>query len=153
MKRRYRNILCTGIIALGAMLAPRYARAQDTSGGSMHSDSMSSNLSSKMPSKSYGVEIRDFAFGPMTLTVPVGATVTWTNKDEEPHTVYSNDDVFRSKALDTDEAFSFTFEKAGTYNYFCSVHPKMMATIIVGADKKPVATDQKMDGTPISKLN
>lgn len=87
----------------------------------------------------YTVSIQDFSFQPETLNVPVGATVTWTNKDEEPHTVFSSDDVFKSKALDTDEKFSFTFERAGTYKYFCSVHPKMVATIVVGSSAKKSA--------------
>ena len=78
-------------------------------------------------------KIDNFSFGPTTLTVPVGTTVTWTNRDDIPHTVVSTDDpkVFKSKVLDTDEKFSFTFTKAGTYPYFCSVHPKMTGTVIV----------------------
>ena len=77
------------------------------------------------------VKIDNFSFGPQTLTVPVGATVTWTNRDDIPHTVVSTDGVFKSKVRDTDEKFSYTFTKAGTYPYFCSVHPKMTGTIVV----------------------
>jgi|HubBroStandDraft_6_1064221.scaffolds.fasta_scaffold370443_2 plastocyanin len=77
------------------------------------------------------VSIDNFMFTPMELTVPVGATVTWTNKDDVPHTVVSVDHLFKSKALDTDDTFSFTFQNAGTYEYFCSVHPRMTAKIIV----------------------
>jgi plastocyanin len=77
------------------------------------------------------VKIDDFSFGPQTVTVPVGATVTWTNRDDIPHTVVSTDGVFKSKVRDTDEKFSYTFTKAGTYPYFCSVHPKMTGTIVV----------------------
>ena len=79
------------------------------------------------------VKIDNFNFGPVTVTVPVGATVTWTNRDDIPHTVVSTDDpkVFKSKVLDTDEKFSFTFSKAGTYPYFCSIHPKMTGKVIV----------------------
>jgi len=79
------------------------------------------------------VKIDNFSFGPVTLTVPVGATVTWTNRDDIPHTVVSTDDAktFKSKVLDTDEKFSFNFSKAGTYPYFCSIHPKMTAKVIV----------------------
>jgi plastocyanin len=77
------------------------------------------------------VKIDNFSFGPGTLTVPVGATVTWTNRDDIPHTVVSTDGVFKSKVLDTDEKFSFTFSKAGTYPYFCSIHPKMTGKVIV----------------------
>ena len=60
-----------------------------------------------------------------------GSTVTWINKDDVPHTVVSVDHLFKSKALDTDDTFSFTFPNAGTYEYFCSVHPRMTAKIIV----------------------
>ena len=77
------------------------------------------------------VKIDNFSFGPGTLTVPVGTTVTWTNRDDIPHTVVSTDGVFKSKVLDTDEKFSFTFSKTGTYPYFCSIHPKMTAKVIV----------------------
>ena len=79
------------------------------------------------------VKIDNFSFGPATLTVSAGTTVTWTNRDDIPHTVTSSDDpkVFKSKVLDTDEKFSFTFTKSGTYPYFCSIHPKMTAKVIV----------------------
>jgi plastocyanin len=77
------------------------------------------------------VKIDNFAFGPQTLTVPVGTTVTWTNGDDIPHTTVSTDEVFKSKAMDTDEKFSFKFTKAGTYSYYCSVHPKMTGKVVV----------------------
>ncbi len=76
------------------------------------------------------IKIDNFSFGPTTLTVSVGTTVTWTNRDDIPHTVVSTDGVFKSKVLDTDEKFSFTFSKAGTYPYFCSIHPKMTGKVI-----------------------
>jgi plastocyanin len=77
------------------------------------------------------VSIDNFSFGPADLTVPVGTTVTWTNKDDVPHNVVSNDKLFASPVLDTDEQFSFTFKKAGTFGYYCSIHPKMTAKVIV----------------------
>jgi plastocyanin len=77
------------------------------------------------------VKIDNFSFGPQTVTVPVGATVTWINRDDIPHTVVSTDGVFKSKVRDTDEKFSYTFTKAGTYPYYCSVHPKMTGQIVV----------------------
>jgi len=77
------------------------------------------------------VKIDNFSFGPASLTVAAGTTVTWTNNDDVPHTVVSDDKQFKSKALDTDDKFSYTFTKPGTYNYFCSVHPKMTAKIVV----------------------
>lgn len=77
------------------------------------------------------VKIDNFSFTPQTLTIAVGTTVTWTNRDDIPHTVVSTDGVFKSKVRDTDEKFSYTFTKAGTYPYFCSVHPKMTGKIVV----------------------
>jgi plastocyanin len=77
------------------------------------------------------VKIDNFVFGPQAITVPVGTTVTWTNSDDIPHTAVSTDGVFKSKVMDTDEKFSYTFSKAGTYSYFCSVHPKMTGQIVV----------------------
>jgi plastocyanin len=77
------------------------------------------------------VNINNFVFGPAVLTVPVGATVTWINHDDDPHTVVADDRSFKSKALDTDEKFSFTFSKPGEYSYFCSVHPHMTGKVVV----------------------
>jgi plastocyanin len=77
------------------------------------------------------VKIDNFVFGPETITVPVGATVTWTNKDDIPHTSVSTEGVFKSKVLDTDEKFSYTFNKAGTYSYYCTIHPKMTGKVVV----------------------
>ena len=77
------------------------------------------------------VKIDNFVFGPETITVPVGATVTWTNKDDIPHTTVSTDGVFKSKVMDTDEKFSHTFDKAGTYPYYCTIHPKMTGKVVV----------------------
>jgi len=77
------------------------------------------------------VKIDNFSFSPATITIPVGTTVRWTNHDDIPHTVVSDDRTFKSKALDTDEQFTYTFTKPGTYNYFCSIHPKMTAVVVV----------------------
>ena len=77
------------------------------------------------------VKVDNFTFGPQTLTVPLNTTVTWVNRDDIPHVIVSNDGVFKSKALDTDEKYSFTFTKAGTYAYFCGIHPKMTGKIVV----------------------
>jgi plastocyanin len=78
------------------------------------------------------VTIKDFAFSPTPLTVKAGTKVTWDNTDEEPHTVVSVDgQTFKSPALDTDDKFSFTFNTPGTYKYFCSVHPRMVGTVVV----------------------
>jgi plastocyanin len=79
------------------------------------------------------VFIDNFSFTPASITVPVGTKLTWTNKDDVPHNVVSNDGYFSSKALDTDDKFSFTFDKAGSYDYYCSIHPRMTAKVIVQA--------------------
>jgi plastocyanin len=75
--------------------------------------------------------INDHAFRPETLTVPVGTTVVWKNDDDTVHTVVARDGTFRSQALDTKDKFSFIFDKAGTFEYFCSLHPYMKAKVVV----------------------
>src|SRR5438034_10866200 len=83
-------------------------------------------------SKQNTIEIKDFAFNPQTITVKSGEKITWTNRDEEPHTVVSVEKQFKkSSALDTDQTFTITAGAPGTYTYFCSVHPKMTGTIVV----------------------
>ena len=78
------------------------------------------------------IEIKDFAFNPQTITVKTGQTITWINRDEEPHTVVSVEKQFKkSSALDTDQTFTITAGAPGTYSYFCSVHPKMTGKIVV----------------------
>lgn len=77
------------------------------------------------------VKIDNFSFGPVAITVRVGTTVTWINRDDIPHTVVSTDKVFKSKVLDTDEKFSYTLTKPGEYPYFCSIHPKMTGKVVV----------------------
>ena len=89
-----------------------------------------SALSAGAPATSE-VKIDNFSFGPAALTISAGTTVTWINRDDIPHTVVSPDKVFKSKVLDTDEKFSFTFDKPGEYGYFCSVHPKMTGKVVV----------------------
>ncbi|HYL47658.1 MAG TPA: cupredoxin family copper-binding protein [Candidatus Limnocylindrales bacterium] len=82
-------------------------------------------------SAAVAVRIDNFSFGPQEITVAPGTKVTWTNRDDIPHTVVSTNQLFKSKALDTDDQFSFTFDKPGTYEYFCSIHPKMTGKVIV----------------------
>jgi len=77
------------------------------------------------------VHIDNFQFSPATLTVSAGTTVLWTNQDDMVHTVTSSDRVFSSPSLETDQTFTFTFTKPGTYTYFCKLHPRMTATVIV----------------------
>ena len=77
------------------------------------------------------IKIDNYSFTPADITVAAGTTVTWVNHDDVPHTVRNNDGTLKSKALDTDDKFSMTFDKPGTYEYFCSVHPKMTARVVV----------------------
>jgi plastocyanin len=80
------------------------------------------------------VSIDNFTFGPQTLMVKAGTTVTWTNKDDIPHGIASANNAFtKSKALDTDDSYSFTFTTPGTYQYFCYIHPHMTGTVVVEA--------------------
>jgi len=96
------------------------------------------------------VKIDNFTFEPQVLTVKAGTTVTWTNVDDIPHTVASKTPkLFKSKALDTDDSFSFTFREPGTFEYFCSLHPHMTATVKVEAtvgEAAPAAVSQSRDG-------
>src|SRR3974390_2463642 len=77
------------------------------------------------------VRIDNFNFTPPTLVVAPGTTVTWTNADDSPHTVREKDGKFKSAALDTDDKFSQTFVAPGEYEYFCSIHPRMVGQIVV----------------------
>ena len=80
------------------------------------------------------VKIDNFTYNPQQITVKAGTTVTWINHDDIPHTVVSKTLIFKSKALDTDDKFSFTFTTPGTFPYFCSLHPHMTGSIVVEAD-------------------
>jgi plastocyanin len=79
------------------------------------------------------VHIDAFAFAPQRVSVKTGATVTWINDDDIPHTVASSGKFFKSRALDTKDKFSFAFTTPGTYEYFCSLHPHMTRSIVVEA--------------------
>ncbi|WP_336492051.1 cupredoxin domain-containing protein [Methylobacterium nigriterrae] len=77
------------------------------------------------------IRIDNFTFGPETVTVPPGTTVTWINGDDIPHTVVAQNKLFRSKTLDTDDRYTFTFQAPGEYAYFCSLHPHMTGKVVV----------------------
>ncbi len=74
---------------------------------------------------------KDFIFNPTPLTVRAGSTVTWINLDDEPHSVVSDTGAFKSGGMDTNERFSFKFDKPGTYHFTCSIHPRMVGTVVV----------------------
>ena len=80
----------------------------------------------------YDVSVDNFSFAPATRSVAVGSTITWTNRDDVPHTIVSTERKFKSPVLDTDERFSHRFDTPGTYKYFCSIHPIMTGMIVVG---------------------
>ena len=82
------------------------------------------------PAPGTEVQIDNFSFGP-DVTIATGTTVTWTNNDDVPHVVASDTNIFKSKALDTADHFSYTFAKPGTYIYYCTVHPRMTARVVV----------------------
>ena len=119
--------VCTIAAVFIIGLAQRAASLQQTTAQAASAAKASAKAASAQ------VTIDNFTFAPATMTVEVGSTVTWTNRDDIPHTVVSADDprAFKSKALDTGDTFSFTFSKAGTYSYFCSIHPKMVGRIVV----------------------
>lgn len=102
----------TLIVASGALAVP--SRAADA-----------------QPAKSANVKIDNFSFVPAMLRIDRGTKVTWVNSDDVPHVVRTEDPSIKSPALDTDDAYSYTFDKPGTYRYFCSLHPKMQGTIVV----------------------
>lgn len=83
------------------------------------------------PVRGNQVAIDGFAFEPASLTVTAGATVTWTNRDEEPHTVAASDGSFHSPGMGTGATFTHTFSAAGTFDYVCSIHPMMRGTVVV----------------------
>lgn len=126
----------SAIVACLLLLTPHLAYAVMPDGMEMP-PSVTRNVPANVPvaTSSDQVEIGNFSFSPMALTVAAGTKVTWTNHDDIPHTVVSDDDphLFKSPPLDTDDAYSVIFQKPGTYRYFCSVHPKMVGTIIVKA--------------------
>jgi plastocyanin len=83
------------------------------------------------PADATKILVKDFTFNPTLMTVKAGSTVTWTNMDDEPHTVTSDTGLFRSGGMDTNDSFSFKFDKPGTYHITCSIHPGMVGTVVV----------------------
>ena len=117
IRKNKRAILLTILVVLNFCLA---AWGDDMAGGAAAGE------------RKNKIEIKDFMFNPPTITVKSGEKITWINRDEEPHTVVSVGKKFqKSSALDTDQQFTITAGAPGTYEYFCSVHPKMTGTIVV----------------------
>ena len=124
MKAKRMGKVGAAIVAIAAMFA--LGRAV-----SVRASLAGQGESSQDPMEEAKVTIDNFSFTPPEITVKAGTTVTWVNQDDVPHTVASNDKKFKSKALDTGDKFSFTFNDPGTYEYYCSVHPKMTAKVTV----------------------
>jgi plastocyanin len=118
MKKYMRNV-AVGAMLLGVVASPEIVHP------------VSIARAAEQNNAAVTVAVDNFSFTPKEITVAAGTTITWINHDDVPHTVVSTDKKFRSKALDTDDQFSFTFTDAGTYAYFCSVHPIMTGKIIV----------------------
>jgi amicyanin len=89
------------------------------------------NLAANTPTAAASVRIGNFTFMPVEITIAPGTTVTWTNEDDIPHAVAASNKAFRSKVMDTEQHYSFTFTAPGTYDYFCSLHPHMQGKVIV----------------------
>ena len=115
-----KRFICFAAIILVAVLA-----------GCAEHEPQGSPGQSITPAAPVTVSIDNFTFKPDVVTIPPGGKVTWTNRDDVPHTVKADDGSFTSAALDTDDTFSQVFAKRGEYRYFCSVHPHMTARVIV----------------------
>ena len=120
MRIGLRTILLAGSLVIATMLLFGYIN-----------NTHATYAQAKQEGSTAEVKIDNFSFGPAVTKVSAGTTVTWINRDDIPHTVASTDKAFKSKVMDTDEKFSYTFLKAGTYPYFCSIHPKMTGSVEV----------------------
>ncbi|HEU5434441.1 MAG TPA: cupredoxin family copper-binding protein [Thermomicrobiales bacterium] len=119
-------------VAGGAVALDGLGRAASGAGLNLSGAPSPAPCAASTPAAGASVTIANFAFDPAEITVPVGTTVTWTNQDDVPHTVTSDDKkTFGSAGLDTGDTFQFRFTKPGTYGYFCSIHPMMTAKVIV----------------------
>jgi len=116
MRRLFRFVASAALVALALVTASGHYRAWGAGGTALAGAE---------------VKIDNFSFTPQAINVKAGTTITWTNHDDIPHTVVNDDLVFKSKTLDTDDKFSTTLAKPGTYSYFCSIHPKMTGKVIV----------------------
>lgn len=119
---------CVLAAALGMAIAAERAAFADAP---MHGMAMPASAPPGAPVTADAVAIHNFAFGPNAITVVVGTTVTWTNRDNEPHSVVMVDQSFRSPPMDTGDHFAHTFATPGQYRYFCGFHPQMLGVVIV----------------------
>jgi amicyanin len=119
MKRSLFSLTLAGLVVLSFALL-----------GASHASLVAGEQNSS--SDKYQIKIDNFSFTPPTLNVPAGTTVTWINHDDVPHTIVSSEGkTLKSPVLDTDGKFSYTFKTAGTYPYYCGIHPKMTGKVVV----------------------
>jgi plastocyanin len=123
--RRFHVLTAIGLLLWAASSGAASAQTQATAGATSPPAAARADAAPPI------VIARDFMFAPAAITIRAGASVTWKNTDDEPHTVVSDTGLFRSGALDTGESFTFRFDKPGTYHYACSIHPRMVGTIVV----------------------
>lgn len=126
LRRLLATVPAAGVLLLGGCSQPRpvaTSTAPNTTAMSITAPAA--------PVRGDQVSIDGFAFAPVTLTVSAGTTVTWTNRDEEPHTVAASDGSFHSPGMGTGATFTHTFSTAGTFDYVCSIHPMMRGTVVV----------------------
>lgn len=120
------------VLAVGVLLLAGCSASRPTAGtGSSMPMASASVTAPAAPVSGNQVNIDGFAFVPATLTVSAGSTVTWTNHDEEPHTVAATDGSFHSPGMGTGATYSHTFPTAGKFDYVCSIHPMMHGTVVV----------------------
>src|SRR6185312_10640267 len=118
------------VLAVGVLIAAGCGQSRPVAATAAPSAEISITAPPQ-PAGANQVIIDGFAFAPVTLTVPAGTTVTWTNRDEEPHTVAASDGSFHSPGMGTGAIFAHTFSTAGTFDYVCSIHPMMRGTVVV----------------------
>src|SRR5271157_2629802 len=118
------------VLAVGALLLAGCSASRPAAGTSTPTASVSVTAPAA-PVSGNQVNIDGFAFVPATLTISAGTTVTWTNRDEEPHTVAASDGSFHSPGMGTGATYSHTFAAPGTFEYVCSIHPMMHGTVVV----------------------
>src|ERR1700722_14531445 len=128
LRKRTAAAVALGVLSLAGCSASRPPTGSGTPSMSMPTMSVTSPA---IPVSGDQVNIDNFAFVPATLTVHAGSTVTWTNHDEDPHTVAASDGSFHSPGMGTGATFSHAFAAAGTFDYVCSIHPMMHGTVVV----------------------
>ena len=131
-KRTGRFLLWFAAAILGLSACATPAASPPSTSDTMPSMTMpSTTAANTAPVAANAVSIQNFAFSPGNITVSAGTTVTWTNNDQEAHTVTATDHSFSSQPLSPGDNYHFTFTKPGTYHYLCTIHPFMTATVVV----------------------